>query len=270
MWQRSVTLLAALGGQRRHSCAVRMGAFTVNSRLPKCAMTPAESCDSQNEAAVGIGMRLREERQRLALRQGDLAAALGVAKTTQVNYEAGRRLPDAGYLAAARRQGLDVIYVLSGTRPAAPIPASSEDAPEDALFPVPLYQATASAGNGCVNESPAEYKVGVVSVSRDWLHRRKLGTTALCAIAVRGTSMQPVLADGDLVVLDRSERTPRTGFVYVIRHGDELLVKYLAQLPDGVLRVSSANPSFAAYDIDLARSKDVEVVGRVVMSMHDW
>jgi len=63
-----------------------------------------------------VGDRLKEERKRLGLNQTDLAAAGGVQKNAQGNYEADLRSPDAGYLAAVAAHGIDVQYVLTGER----------------------------------------------------------------------------------------------------------------------------------------------------------
>lgn len=65
---------------------------------------------------MGIGDRLKEERQRLGLNQSDFAALANVAKNSQLNYEKGERSPDAAYLAAVAAAGVDVLYVLTGTR----------------------------------------------------------------------------------------------------------------------------------------------------------
>ncbi|KXK69689.1 XRE family transcriptional regulator [Pseudomonas monteilii] len=63
-----------------------------------------------------IGDRLKEERSRLGLSQTDLAAVGEVGKTTQINYEKGAGSPDARYLAAVANRGVDVLYVVTGTR----------------------------------------------------------------------------------------------------------------------------------------------------------
>ncbi|WP_231892058.1 helix-turn-helix transcriptional regulator [Burkholderia sp. MSMB1589WGS] len=60
--------------------------------------------------------RLREERERLGLSQAKFAAACGIGKTAQYTYEAGERTPDAAYLEAAGRLGVDVWYVVLGER----------------------------------------------------------------------------------------------------------------------------------------------------------
>lgn len=65
---------------------------------------------------LNICDRLKEERVRLGLNQGDLAKLAGVSKTSQFNYEKGDRSPDADYLARLLEAGLDVLYIVSGTR----------------------------------------------------------------------------------------------------------------------------------------------------------
>lgn len=66
---------------------------------------------------VSIGVRLREERERLGLNQ-EAFAKRTPAKTrqSQSNYEKGARAPDALYLAAAALIGADVLYVVTGER----------------------------------------------------------------------------------------------------------------------------------------------------------
>lgn len=68
------------------------------------------------ETYVGIGERLKEERERLGMNQTDFAAQLNVSKNSQYNYEKGERSPDALYLAAADAFGVDVLYVITGRR----------------------------------------------------------------------------------------------------------------------------------------------------------
>lgn len=65
---------------------------------------------------MGISERLREERLRLNLTQAALAEAAGTTKKTQINWEQGVSLPSADALAAYQAAGVDVLYVLTGTR----------------------------------------------------------------------------------------------------------------------------------------------------------
>ncbi len=60
--------------------------------------------------------RLREERKRLGLNQPDFAAIAGVTKLTQINWEKGRRSPTASQLEQYHHAGVDVTYLITGSR----------------------------------------------------------------------------------------------------------------------------------------------------------
>lgn len=64
----------------------------------------------------GIGLRLRQERNRLKLSQSALGAVGGVETNAQGNYENGTRSPKADYLLRIAEAGVDLHYVLSGNR----------------------------------------------------------------------------------------------------------------------------------------------------------
>lgn len=81
---------------------------------------------------MGIGDRLKAERERLGFNQTDFAAQAGASKNSQYNYEKGERSPDAAYLVAIGAIGVDVLYVLTGARVPTAANALSED--EDVLL----------------------------------------------------------------------------------------------------------------------------------------
>jgi len=63
-----------------------------------------------------FGDRLREERERLGLSQTVFAERAGTTRKTQFNYETDARRPDADYIALILAMGVDVAFVLTGTR----------------------------------------------------------------------------------------------------------------------------------------------------------
>ncbi len=63
---------------------------------------------------MSLGNRLREERQRLNMVQMKFAELGGVGKQSQINYESGKRVPDAAYLAAISEHGADIAYIVTG------------------------------------------------------------------------------------------------------------------------------------------------------------
>ncbi|MCA8305474.1 helix-turn-helix domain-containing protein [Burkholderia seminalis] len=65
---------------------------------------------------MGIGARLKEERMRVGMSQAEIAALGGLSNKTQLSYESDARSPDANYLAALAKVGVDVLYVITGVR----------------------------------------------------------------------------------------------------------------------------------------------------------
>lgn len=63
-----------------------------------------------------VGVRLAEERKRLGFSQGDFARKAGVSISTQKRYEIDEREAGTGYLEGIRKFGVDVTYVLTGSR----------------------------------------------------------------------------------------------------------------------------------------------------------
>jgi transcriptional regulator with XRE-family HTH domain len=73
-----------------------------------------------------IGEALKSERLRLGMNQDDFAAAGGVKKRTQISYEYDERCPDGLYFRAVAAIGVDVQYVITGSRSSSAL-TSDED-----------------------------------------------------------------------------------------------------------------------------------------------
>lgn len=63
-----------------------------------------------------IGNRLREERERLGLKQEAFGQIGGVNRNSQAKYEKDERSPDGKYLEAIASAGADVLYIITGQR----------------------------------------------------------------------------------------------------------------------------------------------------------
>lgn len=111
------------------------------------------------EQMVSIGMRLREERQRLDVNQTQLGECGGVTKKTQMLYEAGERFPDAAYLAAIANAGADIQYVVTGVRSdAALTPDERELLALYRAAPLAGKMAAAGALQGAMNANKTKAK----------------------------------------------------------------------------------------------------------------
>lgn len=64
-----------------------------------------------------IGDRIREERERLGIKnQTEFGQLGGVERNAQSQYERNIRCPDAEYLRKIAAMGVDILYVVTGTR----------------------------------------------------------------------------------------------------------------------------------------------------------
>jgi len=123
---------------------------------------------------------------------------------------------------------------------------------------VPRLPLEASAGPGATNA--AEIPFDAFCFSRRWLREQGLEPSLLSSIRVMGDSMDPLLRDGDEILVDRAPRPFREG-VHVVRLGEALHVKLLQAVPPDRLRLISKNEAYEPVDVAMA---DVDVVGRVV------
>ena len=116
----------------------------------------------------------------------------------------------------------------------------------------------ASAGPGRIADAEAARRPGELSPAL----LRQLGVRPQAAsmIRVEGDSMEPLLADGDEILVDRDRHEVRgRGGIFVIRIDGALMVKRVRPNLGGV-EIVSENP---AYPPRHCKAGDVEVIGRV-------
>jgi phage repressor protein C with HTH and peptisase S24 domain len=123
---------------------------------------------------------------------------------------------------------------------------------------VPRLSLDASAGPGAT--AAEEIPFDAFRFRRRWLRENGLDPAQLSAIRVMGDSMDPLLRDGDEILVDRTPRPFREG-VHVVRLGDALYVKLLQTVPPNRLLLISQNVAYGPVEVAMS---DVDVVGRVV------
>lgn len=131
-------------------------------------------------------------------------------------------------------------------------------APSGDWVEIPRLPLEASAGPGAVGAQ--EVAFDAFRFSRKWLREQGLDAGQLSAIRVMGDSMDPLLRDGDEILVDRTPRAFREG-VHVLRLGDMLHVKRVQAGAPGRLRLISANEAYDPVEVAL---DEVDLVGRVV------
>jgi phage repressor protein C with HTH and peptisase S24 domain len=123
---------------------------------------------------------------------------------------------------------------------------------------VPRLDLGASAGTGRLPGDEAVFDT--FRFSRRWLTEQGLERAQLSAIRVEGDSMEPLLNDGDEILVDRSPRAFRDG-IHVVRLGDTLMVKRVASAGAGRVALLSQNLAYPPVEV---AADEVEIIGRVV------
>jgi len=123
---------------------------------------------------------------------------------------------------------------------------------------VPRLDLGASAGPGTI--AGGEGAFDTFRFSRRWLAEQGLESAELSAIRVEGDSMEPLLNDGDEILVDRSPRAFRDG-IHVVRLGETLMVKRVASAGSGRIALLSQNLAYPPVEV---AAEEVEIIGRVV------
>jgi hypothetical protein len=130
------------------------------------------------------------------------------------------------------------------------------------LIAIPMIAAHASAGPGSLDDS--DNVAGQIGFDAKWLRSVTANPASVSVIQVEGDSMVPTLADGDDILVDRSDGADRLrDGIYVLRIEDALNVKRLAINPSSrSVTIRSDNIAYPSWpDCDLSK---IELIGRVV------
>lgn len=166
-------------------------------------------------------------------------------------------------VAVADALGVTVDWLLTGfgAAPGGGNPRSSKSV-QESFDVVEIPEINPSFGLGAVfmdEQAAPEMR----TFSRAWL--RQITTTPpdeLYWAAGRGNSMAPTIGDGEPVLIDRRQQTPRDAdLIWAFSWGDIGAIKRLRPMPDGTVKILSDNP---AVPDDVAHGSEIHIFGRVV------
>lgn len=137
--------------------------------------------------------------------------------------------------------------------------------PDDSFARIPFYDVRASAGHGAF--VAAQESERCYAFDREWLsHQVGVAARRLALIPVSGTSMEPDLRDGDLVMIDRGDVEVLREGVYVFELDDRLYVKRLSLRGDRLV-VASSNGDYPTTELNtLQENPSFRLHGRVLGS----
>jgi phage repressor protein C with HTH and peptisase S24 domain len=212
-----------------------------------------------------------------------IAEKLGVSVVTIQNYENDQRDPPSSFMVRfAQLTGASLLWLLEGTGPemkggTANLHQATKDAPvphiccdtlgnpvdlSEFVF-IPRYNLRAAAGHGAA--VAGEKPMFSISFRRYWIDNYlRIDPKDLSVLSVKGDSMEGVLNDRDVILVNHADTSPTSG-LYVLRIDGDLLVKRVQKLIGGRIEVKSANEAYSPFVVDTnAPGGDFAVIGRVV------
>ena len=149
--------------------------------------------------------------------------------------------------------GVDLNWLVTGT--------GSANAAARGLVGVPIYDVRLAAGAATFAEGAEQ--IGEMPFDLEFL--RELGrpnADGLAVFSASGDSMYPTVADGARVLTDLRDTRLREG-VFAFRSGDELRIKLLRRLVDGI-EIISDNKTYSPELVSGDAADELTIIGSVL------
>jgi len=216
-------------------------------------------------------MRLDFALTQSGLSKADLARAIGetpqlINKWTNSEY---KNLPAANYIAkVSKALKINMIWLVTGmgkmTDESNVMALNSEDELSDEFIQVPEYEVCFGAG-ACYEPSYEEVKeVLPATYRKEYFERRGVNPKFCKRFHVKGTSMQPLINDGDCILVDCEPKTTIVnGSVYALIYDHILCVKRLIKDFNRLI-IKSDNKDYPDIVLTEDEAKQIIIVGKVI------
>lgn len=213
-----------------------------------------------------IGQRLRMEMKKRGVSSVELAARADVKTSFLYDVISGKSAnPSSVKLArVAESLGVSLAY-LAGT---SDIPTEGYQfalpGAEDNKVILPRLLVESSPEKGAVVAEKTR-RDEILQFKKEWLKLSLSGDESnLRLFTVQGDGMTPTLLDGDVVIINTTQKSPSPPGLFLLFDGMALIVKRLERFTNGntpIIKVTADNPHYSPYEIF---GENSNIVGRVV------
>ena len=220
---------------------------------------------------MSIGLRIKQGREKLGISQAKLAEQIGASQSAIWSWEKERTVPDRKYISAIAKIigmsrpelefGEDLYYQDDKVIKSMTIERQRHPVPDDIRM-VPEYNIRLSAGGGFVVDE--ENIIENWTFNESYLKELRLQSAELIVAEVDGDSMEPKLATGDRVMINKSDVDANRPGIFAIWDTSALVIKRIEKIPNSepvMLRLISDNKNHSHYDV---LAEDTRIIGRAV------
>lgn len=212
-----------------------------------------------------LAERLESARAAAGLTQAELSRRVGVSRATVSLWFSGTTKDFSGenLIKAARALKVSVSWLSTGRGKRNVDERSEINFDDNPDYPsIRRVKLKLSAGVTGYGVEPLNDDHAPIVFSRGWYEGHNYKPDELIAIKVDGASMEPGLYDGDWVVINTADDSPREGNVFALNFEGEAVIKRLFKV-DGQWVAASDNADKRIYR-DKPLNGDTFVIGRVV------
>ncbi|MGL4561938.1 MAG: XRE family transcriptional regulator [Brevinema sp.] len=222
---------------------------------------------------MSVGERLKSIRKNLNITQSKMANIIGVQQSHLHRYESdlGKLTPDK--IQNLYNNGINIEWLITGEGEmfrGEGVEGSENTlvSIEESSTKIPVIDVRASAGSGVINyiDDIKDYITIPDTILPAYTSKKNLAM-----IEVSGTSMEPLIKDGDFVILDIGVTNIKSGAVYLIRIFDDLRVKRINRKINGNVMIMSDNPVFPPEELTPQELEEcpIHIIGMVIASFHN-
>lgn len=195
--------------------------------------------------------------------QSELANELEINRSGITHARNKNKIPDKWILKLYRKFGFNPKWIESGIGNVFIHTQSNDDIE---FKSIPKVAARLSAGTGSFEceEDITDY----LSFQTRWL-ANKGSANHMVAMEVFGQSMEPVIREGDTVLIDQSQKNILAGAIYAVGVEDTILVKRLEKHPNKLV-LCSDNKDYEPIYLDREDTDKVRIIGKVVWSCREY
>ncbi len=195
--------------------------------------------------------------------QSELAKELGINRSGVTHARNKNKIPDKWIVKLYRNFGFNPEWIETGVGNVFLKSQSDQDVDFKAI---PKVAARLSAGTGSFEsrEDIGDY----LSFQAKWLSK-KGSAKDMVAMEVFGQSMEPVIKEGDTVLIDQSQKSIIAGAIYAVGVEDTILVKRLEKHPDKLV-LCSDNKDYEPIFLERDQTDKVRIIGKVIWSCREY
>ena len=219
---------------------------------------------------MNIGSRIKKIRTSKNMTQGELADFLGIPQSNLFRYENNTGQLNSDKINKFYQLGININWLITGEgemfRDASGeiTTVKKKHLPEniEETIYVKRLDVKASAGVGFIN--PLEQSNIWIGLPESFI--RPYNPLYISLLEATGSSMEPVIRSGDLLLVSEQDTELLSERIYIIRMGEELKVKRIVRLGNGNIVVWSENESFGREEFTPQQWEEygMSIVARVV------